>query len=95
MADFSYPTQPEFKTVKDQFMWYLKRFMVFSLHCAKKAQIGGIPEVGQIDTLLILVGDDFVIGKTFEIVKTHGEGLKTNLWPQSQKWWLKCPRESP
>ena len=75
--NWTYPQPPEFQTVKEQFVWYLKKFCRFALYCGKKARISSVEKVEDetLENIMDTLGDDFMIGKAYDIKMKHGEGL--------------------
>jgi len=71
------PVIPKFDNVKDQFMWYLKKFIRFSSFLGHKAQIKSMEKVTDdfIEKTMGILGDDMMIGKAWEIKQKYGDGL--------------------
>ena len=72
------PVSPEFLNVKDQFIWHLKKFCRFALYCGNKAGISNLSQVDndKMESVMNLLGDNFLIGKVMEIKRNYGDGLQ-------------------
>ena len=72
------PLIPEFRNVKEQFIWHLKKFCRFSIFCGRKAGISSVSNLGDedIEEKMSRLGDDYLIGRAVETKLKYGQGLQ-------------------